>query len=122
MEKIHTEKAPAAIGPYSQAIVSGGLVFTSGQVPLDPATGENGPRAALALDFFSEEREQTAPSDPGGLPGVVPPTNSGARPLGSGWSSSPGGSLRHARPRPLRGSGRGSLSPARRPPRHHFKT
>lgn len=39
MEKIHTEKAPAAIGPYSQAVVSGGLVFTSGQIPLDPATG-----------------------------------------------------------------------------------
>lgn len=36
---IHTEKAPKAIGPYSQAIVSGGLVFTSGQLGLDPATG-----------------------------------------------------------------------------------
>lgn len=39
MEIIQTEKAPAAIGPYSQAVVTGGLVFTSGQVPLDPATG-----------------------------------------------------------------------------------
>ena len=39
MEKIHTEKAPAAIGPYSQAMKQGGLVFTSGQIPLDPATG-----------------------------------------------------------------------------------
>ena len=39
MEKIHTDKAPAAIGPYSQAIVAGGFVFTSGQVALDPATG-----------------------------------------------------------------------------------
>ncbi|MBQ3482923.1 MAG: RidA family protein [Clostridia bacterium] len=38
-KKIATEKAPAAIGPYSQAIVTGGLVFTSGQIPLDPATG-----------------------------------------------------------------------------------
>lgn len=37
--KIHTEKAPAAIGPYSQAIVCGGLVFTSGQIAIDPATG-----------------------------------------------------------------------------------
>ena len=36
---IHTDKAPAAIGPYSQAIVCGNLVFTSGQIPLDPATG-----------------------------------------------------------------------------------
>ena len=37
--KVSTDKAPAAIGPYSQAIVSGGLVFTSGQIPIDPATG-----------------------------------------------------------------------------------
>lgn len=35
-----TDKAPEAIGPYSQAIISGSLVFTSGQVPIDPATGE----------------------------------------------------------------------------------
>ena len=39
MKKISTEKAPAAIGPYSQAIVTGNLVFTSGQIPIDPATG-----------------------------------------------------------------------------------
>ena len=37
---VKTAAAPAAIGPYSQAIVSGNLVFTSGQIPLDPATGE----------------------------------------------------------------------------------
>jgi len=37
---IHTDSAPAAIGPYSQAIVAGGLVFCSGQIALDPATGE----------------------------------------------------------------------------------
>lgn len=37
--KIRTEKAPAAIGPYSQAMAVGNLVFTSGQIPLDPATG-----------------------------------------------------------------------------------
>ena len=37
--KIQTEKAPAAIGPYSQAMVIGNLVFTSGQIPLDPETG-----------------------------------------------------------------------------------
>ncbi len=36
---VHTDAAPAAIGPYSQAIVTGSLVFTSGQIPLDPATG-----------------------------------------------------------------------------------
>ena len=40
MNAIHTDKAPAAIGPYSQAIDSGaGLVFVSGQLPIDPATG-----------------------------------------------------------------------------------
>ena len=39
MKTIHTEQAPAAIGPYSQAIVSGGFVFTSGQIPVDPASG-----------------------------------------------------------------------------------
>lgn len=39
MKTVNTDKAPAAIGPYSQAIISGGLVFTSGQIPVDPATG-----------------------------------------------------------------------------------
>lgn len=39
MEKIFASKAPAAIGPYSQAIRVGNLVFTSGQIPIDPATG-----------------------------------------------------------------------------------
>ena len=37
---ISTDKAPAAIGPYSQAVEVNGLVFTSGVVPIDPATGE----------------------------------------------------------------------------------
>ena len=40
MKKIETSKAPGAIGPYSQGIRSGGLVFTSGQIPLDPVTGQ----------------------------------------------------------------------------------
>lgn len=40
MKAISTAEAPAAIGPYSQAIRSGDLVFLSGQVPIDPATGE----------------------------------------------------------------------------------
>lgn len=40
MQKIHTENAPQAIGPYSQAIEANGLVFTSGQIPLDPKSGE----------------------------------------------------------------------------------
>lgn len=37
---VHTDAAPAAIGPYSQAVVHAGLVYTAGQVPLDPASGE----------------------------------------------------------------------------------
>jgi len=37
---VHTEKAPAAIGPYSQAVLSGGFLFCSGQIPIDPATGK----------------------------------------------------------------------------------
>ena len=40
MPQISTEKAPAAIGPYSQAIEVAGLVYTSGQIPIDPATGK----------------------------------------------------------------------------------
>jgi 2-iminobutanoate/2-iminopropanoate deaminase len=37
---ISSEQAPAAIGPYAQAIAAGGLIFVSGQLPLDPATGQ----------------------------------------------------------------------------------
>lgn len=36
---IHTDKAPAAIGPYSQAVKAGNMLFVSGQIPIDPATG-----------------------------------------------------------------------------------
>ena len=39
MKEISTKKAPAAIGPYSQAIQVGGLVYTSGQLPINPETG-----------------------------------------------------------------------------------
>ncbi|HEU5366874.1 MAG TPA: RidA family protein [Ktedonobacterales bacterium] len=39
-EQVKTEHAPAAIGPYSQAIKAGGMVFAAGQIPLDPATGQ----------------------------------------------------------------------------------
>lgn len=39
MKDIHTEKAPQAIGPYTQAMISGNMLFTSGQIPIDPATG-----------------------------------------------------------------------------------
>lgn len=40
MKIIATDQAPAAIGPYSQAVQAGGLLFCSGQIPLDPSTGE----------------------------------------------------------------------------------
>ncbi len=39
MKTVSTDKAPAAIGPYSQAKITGGLVFTSGQIPVNPQTG-----------------------------------------------------------------------------------
>lgn len=40
MTKVSTDKAPAAIGPYSQGIVSGGMLYASGQIPIIPETGE----------------------------------------------------------------------------------
>lgn len=40
LDRVQTDRAPAAIGPYSQAIVHGGMVFTAGQIPLDPGTME----------------------------------------------------------------------------------
>lgn len=40
MKTISTDKAPKAIGPYSQAYVAAGLIFTSGQIPIEPVTGE----------------------------------------------------------------------------------
>lgn len=39
-KKIYTEKAPEAIGPYSQAVVAGGMVYTSGQIAINPASGQ----------------------------------------------------------------------------------
>lgn len=52
MKVIYTDKAPAAIGPYSQAMVFQNMLFTSGQIPVDPATGE------LAGDTITEQAEQ----------------------------------------------------------------
>lgn len=40
LEHVHTPAAPAAIGPYSQAVIANGLLFTAGQIPLDPSTGQ----------------------------------------------------------------------------------
>lgn len=52
MQAISTPHAPAAIGPYSQAIEAGGLVFASGQIPIDPATG------VFVLGGISEQTRQ----------------------------------------------------------------
>ena len=52
IEKIHTDKAPAAIGPYSQAILCGGMLYTSGQIALSPESGE------LVGDNIAEQTEQ----------------------------------------------------------------
>ena len=51
-KKIATTNAPAAIGPYSQAVIAGGLVYTSGQIALDPITG------ALVGNTIEEQTEQ----------------------------------------------------------------
>ena len=40
MKTIHTDKAPAAVGPYSQAIQAGGMLYLSGQIAIDPAAGK----------------------------------------------------------------------------------
>ena len=40
MKKVSTDRAPAAIGPYSQAVEANGFVFVSGQIPIDPANGQ----------------------------------------------------------------------------------
>lgn len=52
IETVSTDKAPGAIGPYSQAVKAGGFVFCSGQIPIDPATGD------FVSDVVSEQTEQ----------------------------------------------------------------
>ena len=52
IEKVSTQNAPAAIGPYSQAIKVGEMVFTSGQIPLDPKTG------TMVGENITEQTEQ----------------------------------------------------------------
>ena len=52
LKKISTDKAPAAIGPYSQGIVAGDFLFASGQIPINPATGEPFTGAALTMKAF----------------------------------------------------------------------
>jgi reactive intermediate/imine deaminase len=64
---IHTTQAPAAIGPYSQALAAGGMVFLSGQVGLDPATGQlvAGGIEAEARRVFESLRAVAAAAGPG---------------------------------------------------------
>ena len=52
MKQIHTDRAPAAVGPYSLAVVSSGLCFTSGQIALSPETGE-----IVGVDIASQTRQ-----------------------------------------------------------------
>lgn len=52
MKKVYTQEAPAAIGPYSQAVISGGFVYLSGQIPINPETG------TLAGDSIEAQAEQ----------------------------------------------------------------
>lgn len=52
MEPIQTQKAPSAIGPYSQAVRANGFVFVSGQIPLDPQRGE-----VVSEDFMDQARQ-----------------------------------------------------------------
>ncbi len=52
METVSTDNAPGAIGPYSQAIRANGMVFCSGQIPIDPATGQ------FVSDSVTEQTEQ----------------------------------------------------------------
>lgn len=51
--RIHTDKAPVAIGPYSQAVLAGDFLYVSGQLPLDPVSG------AMAGDTAAEQAEQS---------------------------------------------------------------
>ena len=75
IEGIRTEKAPAPIGPYSQAVRAGDFVFCSGQVALDPTTGQlteggAGPQAEVALGLIAHE------------PGILPQGGAGRQLLG----------------------------------------
>lgn len=69
LKTVETKDAPAAIGPYSQAVIHGGLVYCSGQIPLNPATGE------LVVGSIEEETHQVMKN----LQAVL-------HAAGSGWS------------------------------------
>ncbi|HEB53340.1 MAG TPA: RidA family protein [bacterium] len=72
MEIVHTDRAPAAIGPYSQAVKAGNLLFCSGQIPLDPKTMEMvGSTAAEQAEQVMQNLASLLAAGGAGLPNVV---------------------------------------------------
>ena len=71
-EVLHSDFAPKAVGPYSQAVVTGNLIFTSGQVPIDPKTGK------IEAATIEEQTEQVMKN----LHYVLGPGRRGVRPCG----------------------------------------
>jgi reactive intermediate/imine deaminase len=67
MTIIHSDKAPKAIGPYSQAVLAGGTLYLSGQTPLDPSTGKlvDGDISAQARQVFENLKAVLAAADAG---------------------------------------------------------
>lgn len=67
MKIIYSEKAPKAIGPYSQAVLAGGTLYLSGQTPLDPSTGKlvEGDISAQARQVFENLKAVLAAADAG---------------------------------------------------------
>ena len=73
-EPVLTDKAPAAIGPYSQGIVAGGFIFTSGQIPVDPLTGQIAKTAEQQAEQAIENLASVLTAAGSGLKSVVKTT------------------------------------------------
>ena len=73
-EPVLTDKAPAAIGPYSQGIVAGGFIFTSGQIPVDPLTGQIEKTAEKQAEQAIENLASVLTAAGSGLKSVVKTT------------------------------------------------
>jgi 2-iminobutanoate/2-iminopropanoate deaminase len=73
-EPVLTDKAPAAIGPYSQGIVAGGFIFTSGQIPVDPLTGQIAKTAEKQAEQAIENLASVLTAAGSGLKSVVKTT------------------------------------------------
>ena len=75
MKVVYTEKAPAAIGPYSQAMILNGVLFTSGQIPVNPATGEiNGDTIETQAEQVMKNLEEVLKEAGTGFENVVKTT------------------------------------------------